>query len=124
MDQKAIIVRFNDYINSRDLNGLSKLMTDDHTLVTNSILQGKGKVLEAWREFFKLLPDYKNTFNIIELQDDFVRVIGHSTCSDKRLDGPALWMVKVQGNKIAEWRVYDDTPENRELIGIKQQSKN
>ena len=94
-------------------------MTDDHTLVTDSILQGKGKVLEAWRAFFKLFPDYKNTFNRIELQDDFVRIIGHSTCSDKRLDGPALWMVKVQGNKITEWRVYDDTPENRGLFGIK-----
>ena len=114
-----MVIRFNDYINSRDLNGLSTLMTDDHTLVTDSIIQGRGKVLEAWREFFKLLPDYKNTFNRIELQDDFVRAIGYSTCSDKRLDGPALWMAQVQGNKIAEWRVYDDTPENRELMGFK-----
>ena len=66
VDQKAIVIRFNDYINSRDSNGLSTLMTDDHTLVTDSILQGKGKVLEAWREFFRLFPDYQNIFDDIE----------------------------------------------------------
>ena len=119
VDKKSIILKFNEYINGRDLDGLSTMMTDDHILITNYPLEGKEKVLEAWREFFRLFPDYRNTFNNIELRDDFVIVNGYSTCSDKRLNGPALWIAKIKDNKIAEWCVYDDTPENRELIGIK-----
>jgi hypothetical protein len=39
-------------------------------------------------------------------------------CSDVRLDGPALWTAKARDSKLAEWRVYEDTPANRHMLGI------
>jgi hypothetical protein len=120
---ESTAIKFNEYINARDLDGLSILMTDDHKLVTDSSVQGKEKVLEAWKEFFRLFPDYKNIFDSMEARDNLVKVEGRSTCSDKRLDGSALWMVRMEGGKVAEWHVFDDTPENRGLIGIKWRAK-
>lgn len=49
---------------------------------------------------------------------DLVVMVGSSHCSEKALDGPALWSAKVREGKVSEWRVYDDTPRNRERLGI------
>lgn len=45
-------------------------------------------------------------------------MIGHSECSVDVLDGPAIWTAKIRGDQVAEWRVYDDTQENRTELGI------
>ena len=119
-EQKAIVLQFNEYINKQNIDGLATLMTDDHIFIysDNHIIHGKGKSLEAWREFFKLFPDYRNVFENLELQYGFIVITGHSICSDKRLDGPAIWTAKTKVNKVTEWRVYRDTPENRKQLGI------
>lgn len=120
-EQKAIVLRFNEYINKQNIDGLAALMTDDHTFIdsVNNVIHGKEKTLEAWRGFFELFPDYRNVFANLESQNGLVVITGHSICSDKRLDGPALWTAKVKDNKVAEWRVYADTPENRKQLDIK-----
>ena len=51
-NQISVVLQFNEYINSQDLDGLSSLMTDDHTLTTGSPILGKQKVLKAWEESF------------------------------------------------------------------------
>jgi len=118
--QKTIVLQFNECINNRDIHGLTTLMTDDHTFIDkdNHLLQGKEKVVEAWQGFFALFPDYRNIFERVESRNNLVVIIGHSTCSEKQLDCPALWTAKLRGEKIAEWRVYDDTPENRKRLGL------
>jgi ketosteroid isomerase-like protein len=115
-----IVLQFNDYINSRDVKGLRSLMTDDHTFIdtSNNSFSGKEKVLEAWREFFVQFPDYQNTFEHIESKDDLVLITGYLTSSNKQLDGPAIWIAKVMAGRVKEWRVYEDTPENRKLLNI------
>lgn len=120
MDAQALTVKFNERINDRDLNGLAALMTDDHTFIDTAgqAICGKSKCLEAWRGFFSSFPDYRNVFASLTVEDDSVVVAGHSICSDIRLDGPALWVAKVRADKLAEWRVYKDTPANRSTLGI------
>jgi len=120
VDKRAVVIQFNDYINSQGLDGLSSLITDDHTLIApGGSCSGKEKALEAWSRFFEACPDYRNHFENVESGDDFVRVIGHATCSHKELNGPFLWTAKVKGSKVTEWHVMNDTPENRKLLGIK-----
>jgi hypothetical protein len=34
------------------------------------------------------------------------------------LTGPALWVAKARDDKLAEWRVYEDTPTNRFTLDI------
>jgi len=119
-EQQIIALQFNECINSRDIHGLAILMTDDHTFIdkANQSVQGKEKVVEAWQGFFALFPDYRNIFERVESRNHLVEISGYSTCSEKQLDGPAHWTAKLKGDKVAEWRVYEDTPENRNLLSL------
>jgi ketosteroid isomerase-like protein len=119
--QRAVVLRFNECINNRDIEGLAELMTDGHAFIdsANNTFQGKEKALEAWRGFFDSFSDYQNVIEHVAIfSDDRVTLIGHSRCSDQRLEGPAIWFAKVDGGKIAEWRVYEDTAQNRVQMGL------
>jgi hypothetical protein len=47
-----------------------------------------------------------------------VTMIGYSISSDERLEGEAIWTAIISDGKVAEWRVYEDTPENRQRLEI------
>jgi len=115
IDPKLVVMQFNQCINNRALEGLADLMTADHTFIDNSddVHRSKEANIRSWGEFFELYPDYRNHFSIVESRANLVLAIGHSTCSYDPLDGPALWTAKVEGERVAEWRVYFDTTENR-----------
>jgi len=95
-------------------------MTEEVRLIAGEETTRKGKVAvkNAWIQFFNLCPDYKNHFTRIGSKDDRVVIIGFSTCSNKELDGPALWTALLKNDLIDEWRILDDTNENRKLLGI------
>src|SRR5262245_50281162 len=120
MDPRTLTIEFNNCINGRDLAGLEQLMTDDHTFIDTAdrAIHGKADCLKAWRGFFESFPDYRNIFESVIAKDDRVIVVGRSTCSDVRLDGPALWVARASNAKLAEWRVHEDSPANRQALGI------
>jgi ketosteroid isomerase-like protein len=120
MDQKTIVLEFNECINRRDVDGLARLMTNDHVFIDSSGQAQKGKELmrRQWQGFFDHFPDYKNHFSTVELRGSDVFVVGRSTCSFGPLNGPALWTAKIREGLVAEWRVYDDTAENRKLLNL------
>lgn len=115
-----IVVAFSGCITRRDIGGLSKLMTEDHVFIdsANNTISGKARCVEAWTGFFAVFLDYRNHFEHVLLLGEGVVIVGHSACSDMRLAGPALWTAKVEGDLIAEWRVYEDTAANRTHLGI------
>jgi ketosteroid isomerase-like protein len=119
-----VAIQFNDAINRGDLDALGGLMTDDHTFTDSLGAQviGKSNCLEAWRGFFAQFPDYRNHFTELIARDDRVVVIGYSTCSVAVLDGPALWTADIEDDRIAHWRVYQDTPAVRAELGLPSQS--
>ncbi len=112
--------QFNDCINKQDVDGLARLMTDNHSLITSpeNIVRGKAACLKSWTAFFEMAPDYKNTFTAITTRENLVVIAGYSSCSDERLDGPALWTARIAGDQVEEWRVYKDTGENRALLEL------
>jgi ketosteroid isomerase-like protein len=116
-----IVEAFNDCITRKDIGELSKLMTDDHLFIdsANTSISGKARSVEAWKRFFSAFPDYQNHFERVIVLDGRAVMIGHSTCSDARLAGPALWTATIVGDRVAEWRVYEDTSANRMQLGIK-----
>lgn len=115
-DPTAVVVRFNDCINGRDIGGLARLMSEDHTFIDSQggVVLGKQGCLDAWRGFFDSFPDYRNVFDSLTARDDLVTVVGHSVCSEPSLAGPALWTARIRDGKVAEWHVYEDTPQVRE----------
>ena len=116
-DMMMVVLRFNERINARDLEGLVAMMTGDHFFVDSEGERHEG-MEEGWEEFFARYPDYRNVFTQVQVEGDFVAVAGYSTCSYGPLDGPALWSARVRGGLVSEWRVYLDTPENRGEIGL------
>jgi len=120
-DPKLIALLFNECINNRDIEGLVALMTDDHSLVCNGHVDTKDKnsSREVWSSFFRMFPDYLNHFSRIESRDDFVVIIGKSTCSNEaKLNTNTLWSVRIQNDIVSEWQVYEDRPENRSKLQI------
>jgi len=123
-NKKNVALQFNEAITNRDIDMLATLMTDDHAFIdsANTEFRGKDKALQAWRGFFEAFPAYKNVFDRVETKADTVVMLGHSICpNNKELDGSAIWTAKVNGGKLAEWRVYEDTPENKKHLGILMQ---
>jgi ketosteroid isomerase-like protein len=120
VDLRTLTNKFNEHINNRDAEGLSSVMTDDHSFIdkAGNAIRGKATCLDAWRGFFAAFPDYRNIFERLLLQEESVVVVGRSSCSDARLDGPALWVARMRDGKVAEWRVYDDTPTLRRTLGV------
>jgi len=116
---RDVAEEFNNAITSRDLTRLGELMTEDHTLITGTEypVEGKEACLSAWRQFFELLPDYRNVFESVWSVREVVRMCGRSVSTDERLNGPAIWKAVVEGKRIREWRVDEDTPEGRRRLG-------
>jgi ketosteroid isomerase-like protein len=117
----AIALTFNDAITQRDIQALGRLMTDDHIFIDSdeNPLSGKEEVLRAWKGFFTAFPDYRNVWTEVLPSDDTVIALGHSVCaSEPALDGPAIWTASVRANRVSAWRVYEDIPENRTLLGL------
>lgn len=107
-DPAATVVEFNDAVGRRDVDGLARLMTDDHVLVdtTGAVIRGKPQCLETWRGFFAAFPDYRNVFESVEARGNVVTIAGHAECSDPILRGAATWTAVVQDDRVAEWRVH------------------
>ena len=53
-DPKLVVLKFNHYINEQNIDGLSKLMTNDHTFIDSSdeVHEGKEEMIEGWGNFF------------------------------------------------------------------------
>jgi ketosteroid isomerase-like protein len=120
IDPETIVLQFNDGINDRDVERLARLMSVDHTFVDTEggVVSGKEDCLRAWQSFFDHFADYRNVFNGLQKNGDTVIAWGNSVCSNKQLDGPALWTARVRNGALAEWCVYEDTPANRRMLGI------
>jgi ketosteroid isomerase-like protein len=118
--RRRIVEQFNDCITGADLAGLGALMTDDHRFVDSAGQEWSGRdtCLETWAGFFDAFPGYRNVLAAVDSTGDVVVVTGRSECVEPSLDGPAIWTATVAGDRVAEWRVYDDTAEMRAALGL------
>jgi ketosteroid isomerase-like protein len=117
-------IAFNDAINRCDLDRLRALMTDDHEFIdtARNVVAGREAALAAWRGFFAAFPDYRNEWESVTAAAGAVTAVGRSSCpSEAALDGPAIWIARIAGDgRVSQWRVHEDTPENRRQLGIER----
>jgi ketosteroid isomerase-like protein len=119
-DPLLVALLFNERINSGDLDGLCALMAPDHVFIDaeGSTLRSSDRIRAAWHAFFHEYPDYRNHFQLMRCTGATVSILGCSTCSCGELEGPALWSTRIETGRVAEWRVWRDTQENRKLLGL------
>jgi ketosteroid isomerase-like protein len=119
-ERRLIVERFNDCITRADLPGLAALMTDDHRFVDSAGQEWSGRdaCLETWAGFFDAFPGYRNVLASVDSAGDVVMATGRSESVEPSLDGPAIWTATVAGERVSEWRVFDDTAEVRAALGI------
>lgn len=110
-------------INARDLEALSRLMTDDHHFVDahGNEVTGRDRMIAGWRGYFEWFPDYRiEVTDVFENQDTFALFgfAGGSFRGDtkKRWRLPAAWKALVRDGRVARWQVFADTKIPFELI--------
>jgi len=120
-DPKLTALQFNEFINRQDIKGLNMLMTQDHTFIdrVDEVTKGKDKMIKGWFEFFKSFPKYRNIFERVDSRDDLVIIVGYAYWSKKEPFDPVIWTARIKNDRVAEWRVYEDTRKNRKKFKIK-----
>ena len=71
-----------------------------------------------WKEFFKAFPEYCNNFQRIELKNDQVIIQGYSLWHKGSKKDHVIWVAKIKDDLVAEWRIYEDTDENRKRFSL------
>ena len=98
-------LKFHERINRRGLEGLVRLMADDHVFI-DTLGDVNKNMKEGWGEFFRNYPDYRSIITSATVTDNVVVMVGYSTCSnERRLNGPCMWTARVHDGRISEWRV-------------------
>ena len=119
-DPKLTVLLFNEFINSQNIGKLGKFLAEDVKLIMGDEVtqNNREEAMSAWMQFFEMCPDYKNHFKTVESKANIVCVVGFSTCSNKSVDGPALWRVRVENDLISEWQILEDNEDNRKFLKL------
>lgn len=125
-DVVAIAFRFVECINRRDLDGLTGLMTEEHTFVDleGDVEQGRDVMRKAWAGYFSAFPDYMIHVSAFFTVGDTVILVGRTTGSHLQLPravefrDPVIWAARIVDDLVFEWRIYPDTQEARATLGI------
>jgi hypothetical protein len=119
-DPKLVALLFNECITHRNLEGLAGLMTEDHAFIdrVGKVSTPKELMVKGWKDFFVAFPHYKNTFSRIESSGNVVAIVGYAYWSAEQPYDPVLWRARIEEDLVAEWRIYDDTLENRALLRL------
>lgn len=144
MDEKAIAVaqRFVSAINRQDPEALAAQMTPDHRFVDSlgHSAVGREGVMEGWKLYFEMVPDYWLSIDETCCRDSVVVMLGMAggtyshafedvqamglptmmqdgtSREPQRWQTPAAVYVRVNCDKVAEWRVYADNEPLRRLM--------
>jgi predicted SnoaL-like aldol condensation-catalyzing enzyme len=119
-DPKLVALEFNECISHQDLDGLSRLMTDDHTFIDRDgkVVQPKEAMIKSWKQFFEVFPGYKNTFTRVESRENLVVILGHAFWSQEQPYDPAIWTASIRDDLVSEWRIYADTEATRKAFNL------
>lgn len=130
--QFDIAFRFVECINRLDIDGLAELMTKDHLFsdLAGDIELGKIKMLNAWRDYMSRFPEYMIHISEVFEVDDEIILVGRTTGSHLQIPrreeftgGTIIWVAKIRGDKVTEWQLYYDTPENKAELNMTEKSR-
>lgn len=126
-DPRTITCSFVEMINSRNPEGLRDLMAENH-LFTDSLgqtVEGKETMYAAWKDYFRMAPDYEIVCEKMLRSGNTVVILGRArgTCAfEGRLSPanhweiPAAWKAVIRKNRVAQWQVYADNEPVRRIL--------
>jgi ketosteroid isomerase-like protein len=125
----AAAISFIDCINRGDLDGLTRLMTDDHTLIVldEAPLVGLNANQDAWQGYFAAFPNYVIYPRHVIARGASVAVLGATTGShlglpdEEELNLQVVWLAETVEGRLSLWRVAEDTTELRSALGFPPQ---
>jgi len=120
VDPKLIALQFNTQITAHNIDGLAALSSTDHRFIDRDgqVTTGKEAVLDTWRRFFALFPDYVNTFTRVESRGNLVVLHGYATWHPGDPPDYAIWTARIEAGLVAEWRIYADSNANPKILGL------
>ena len=79
-DPKLTVLIFNEFINNRNVDGLSGLMTDNHFFsdIVGDSHNSRSEMIKRWTEFFLRFPDYRNFFTRVDSHGNLVVAHGYA----------------------------------------------
>ncbi|MEO8209803.1 MAG: Type 1 glutamine amidotransferase-like domain-containing protein [bacterium] len=126
LDILKTVLSFVEKVNEQDVEGMAKLMSEDHTFIDSSglMITGKKEMTEAWKGFFKWFPDYEITVLNTLITNDSVAMFGiangtfdsNDATEKDKFEIPAAWRAKVKDKLITEWQVCADNESVRDII--------
>ena len=121
IDPKLIALQYNEYINGQDIGGLSSLMPEDHIFIDRKgeVDRGKETMLKGWKNFFRAYPEYRNTFSRVQSEGERVVLYGYATWQKESAPDYAIWVARIENDLVKEWRIYEDTDENKDRFDLK-----
>ena len=131
MTPEEVVTAFVARINSHDLVAMSDLMIEEHLFIDalDNRLTGRATMLDAWRQYFVMVPDYWIRLDVLLSSNRAVAafgVAGGTYAPKAALDPtnawavPTAWRAEVQGDRVALWQVYADNLPIRRLMGVEK----
>lgn len=122
-----IVLSFIQSINQHDVVKLKDLISEDHLFVDalGETVKGRERMGDAWKDYFRLIPDYEIIIENLLQEGDVVGIFGtaQGTCavdgrllSENRWKIPSAWKAVIKKSLITEWRVYADNEPLRDIM--------
>ncbi len=117
MTPEEVVNAFVEAVNSGSAENLAAWMTPDHVFVDSdgTGTNGREAMLDGWRAYFTLVPDYRIVVAERFSRGDTVVLLGTATGTiqhdgvlkpENRWSVPAAWRAVVKGEKVAVWQLY------------------
>jgi ketosteroid isomerase-like protein len=114
-------------INRQSVEAIADLMTEDHRFIDSlgNRVEGREKMRAGWSGYFRIVPDYIIAIEETHCDGSVVVVFGMargtyspdgSINEENRWQAPAAFRAFIEGNKVAEWRVYCDNEPIRQKM--------
>lgn len=115
----TVALRFVEAINAHDTAALIGLMTPNHNFVDSLGDSASRPAIErGWKQYFRMVPDYWIRIEKTFSEEDSCVLIGTAggtyvprggaVRAENSWETPAVWTARIEGRKIAEWRIYCD----------------
>jgi hypothetical protein len=122
-----IVIRFITAINSRNVDLISEMISEDHKFTDSlgNIFRGKEVLTKGWTSYLHIFPDYK--IEVDEIFDNGEKVMFTGKASgtyfssevfinENHWEINAAWRALIVNGKIKEWQVFGDNKPVYEII--------